>query len=82
MGDLNWHSWPNKLCDVDFGPSLAVVTVVSAAIDGTTEFDWSEHLASLHAALVSSRESVNSVLVWRKVTPDIKSVSWGSTVCY
>ena len=48
------------MCDVDFGSSLAGVTVVSAAIDGTTEFDWSEHLASLHAASVSCRESVNS----------------------
>ena len=51
---------PIELCDVDFGSSLAGVTVVSAAIDGTTEFDWSEHLASLHAASVSRRESVNS----------------------
>ena len=37
----------NELCDVDFGSSLTGVTVVSAAIDGTTEFNWSEHLASL-----------------------------------
>ena len=51
---------PTELCDVDFGSSLAGVTVVSAAIDGTTEFDWSEHLASLHAALVSRHERVNS----------------------
>ena len=36
------------------------MTVVSAAIDGTTGFDWSEHLASLHAASVSRYESVNS----------------------
>ena len=36
------------------------MTVVSAAIDGTTGFDWPEHLASLHAASVSRRESVNS----------------------
>ena len=51
---------PAELCDVDFGSSLAGVTVVSAAIDGTTGFDWSEHLASLHAASVSYHESVNS----------------------
>ena len=30
---------PTELCDVDFGSSLAGVTVVSAAIDGTTGFD-------------------------------------------
>ena len=36
------------------------MTVVSAAIDGTTEFDLSEHLASLHAASISRRESVDS----------------------
>ena len=35
------------------------MTVISAAIDGTTEFDWSEHLASLHAASVSRHGSVN-----------------------
>ena len=51
---------PTELCDVDFGSSLAGVNVVSAAIDGTTEFDWSEHLASLHAAAVSCHESVDS----------------------
>ena len=51
---------PIELCDVDFGSSFAKVTVVSAAIDGITEFDWSEHLASLHAASVSRCESVNS----------------------
>ena len=49
-----------ELCDVDFGSSLAGVTIVSVAIDGTTEFDWSEHLASLHDASVSRCESVNS----------------------
>ena len=59
MGGLGIRD-PTELCDVDFGSSLAGVTVVSAAIDGTTEFDWSEHLASLHAASVSRRESVNS----------------------
>ena len=37
------------------------MTVVSATIGGTTEFDWSEHLASLHAASVSRHESVNSL---------------------
>ena len=37
-----------------------LLPVVSAAIDGTTGFDWSEHFASLHAASVSRRESVNS----------------------
>ena len=37
------------------------MTVVSAAIGGTTEFDWSEHLASLHVASVSRHESVNSL---------------------
>ena len=36
------------------------VTVVSAAIGGTTEFDWSKHFASLHAVSVSRHESVNS----------------------
>ena len=51
---------PTELCDVDFGSSLAGVTVVSAAIDDTTGFDWSEHLASLHAALISCCENVNS----------------------
>ena len=51
---------PIELCDVDFGSSLAGVTVVSAAIDGTIEFDLSEHLASLHAASVSRHESVDS----------------------
>ena len=51
---------PIELCDVDFGSSLAGVTVVSAAIGSTTEFDWSEHLASLHAASVSRHESVDS----------------------
>ena len=36
------------------------MSVVSAAIDGTTEFDWyGHHLASLHAASVSHHESVN-----------------------
>ena len=42
------------------GSSLAGVTVVSAAIDGTTEFDWSEHLSSLHASSVSHCEIVKS----------------------
>ena len=51
---------PNESCDVDFGSFLAGVTVVFAAIDGTTEFDWFEHLASLHVASVSHRESINS----------------------
>ena len=37
------------------------MTVVSAATDYTTEFDWSEHPASLHAASVSRHESVNSL---------------------
>ena len=37
------------------------MTVISAAIDGTSEFDWSEHLASLHAASASHHESVNSL---------------------
>ena len=47
---------PIELCDINFDSSLAKVTVVSAAIDGTTRFDWSEHLASLHAASVSCHE--------------------------
>ena len=59
MGGLGIRD-PVELCDVDFDYSLAGVTVVSATIDGTTEFDWSEHLASFHAASVSRRESVNS----------------------
>ena len=46
---------------VDFDFSCDGVTVVSAAIGGTTEFDWSDHLASLHAASVSHHESVNSL---------------------
>ena len=50
---------PPELCDVDFGSSLAGVTVVSTVVDGTTEFDWSEHLASLHAASVSHHISIN-----------------------
>ena len=52
---------PNDLCDVDFDSSRDGVTVISAAIDGTTEFDWSEHLASLHAASASCHGSVNSL---------------------
>ena len=48
-----------NLCDVDFGFSLAGVIVVSAAIDDTTEFDWSEHIASLHAAFISHHESID-----------------------
>ena len=59
MGGLGIRD-PIKLCDVDFSSSLAGVTVISAAIDGTTGFDWSEHLASLYAASVSHHESVNS----------------------
>ena len=39
---------------------LTRVSIVSTAIDGTTEFDWSEHLASLHASSVSCHESVDS----------------------
>ena len=38
MGELSIRD-PIELCDVDFGSSLAGVAVVSAAIDGTTEFD-------------------------------------------
>ena len=59
IGGLGIHD-PTELCDVNFGPSLAGVTVVSAAIDGTTMCDWSEHLTSLHAASLSHRESINS----------------------
>ena len=59
MGGLGIRD-PIELCDVDFGSSLARVTVVSAAIGGTTEFDWSDHLASLRAASVSCHESVDS----------------------
>ena len=59
MGDLAYMH-QIELCDVDFGSSLAGVTVVSAAIDGTIEFDFSEHLASPHAASVSRHESVDS----------------------
>ena len=60
MGGLGLHD-PIDLCDVDFDSSRDGVTVVSAAIDGTIEFDWSEHLASLHAASVSHHESVISL---------------------
>ena len=59
MGGLGIRD-PIELCDVDFGSSLAGVTVVSAAIVGTTRFDWSEHLASLHAASVSRHDSIDS----------------------
>ena len=59
MGGLGIRG-PIKLCDVDFGSSLAWVTVVYAAIDGTTGLDWSKHLASLHAASVSRHKSVSS----------------------
>ena len=59
MGELGVR-YPIELCDVDFSSSLAGVTVVSTAIDGTTGFDWSEQFASLHAASVSHHESVNS----------------------
>ena len=52
---------PINLRDVDFDSSRDGVTVVSAAIGGTTEFDWSEHLASLHAASISCHASVNSL---------------------
>ena len=57
MGGLGIRD-PIDLCDADFDSSHDVVvdmTVVSAAIDGTT---WSEHLASPHAA-VSHHKSVN-----------------------
>ena len=60
MGGLGIHD-PIDLCDVDFDSSRDGVTVISAAIDGTTEFDLSEHLASLHAASVSCHGSVNSL---------------------
>ena len=60
MGGLGIRD-PIDLCDVDFDSSRDGVTVISAAIGGTTEFDWSEHLASLHAASVSRHESVNSL---------------------
>ena len=52
---------PIDLCDVDFDSSRDGVTVISAAIGGTTEFDWSEHLASLHTVSISCHESVNSL---------------------
>ena len=45
MGGLGIHD-PVDLCDVDFDSSRDGVTV-SAAIDGTTEFDWSEHASLL-----------------------------------
>ena len=48
------------LCDVDFDSSLAGVAVVSAAISGSTGFDWSDHLASLHVVSVSRRQSIES----------------------
>ena len=57
MGELGIHD-PIDLCDVDFRDG---VTVVSAAIGGTTEFDWSEHLASLHTVSIPCHESVNSL---------------------
>ena len=37
------------------------MTVISAAIDGTSEFDWSEQLASLQDAFASLHGSVNSL---------------------
>ena len=43
MGGLGIHD-PIDLCDVDFDSSCDGVTVVSAAIGGTTEFDWSNIL--------------------------------------
>ena len=52
MGGLGIRD-PIDLCDVNFDSSRDGVTVVSAVIGGTTEFDWSEHLASLHAASIS-----------------------------
>ena len=52
---------PIDLCDVDFDSSRDGVTIISDAIDGTSEFDWSEHLASLHAASASRHGSVNSL---------------------
>ena len=57
MGGLGIHD-PIDLRDVDIDSSHDGVT---AAIDGTTEFDWSEYLASLHAASVSRHGSVNSL---------------------
>ena len=60
MGGLGIHD-PIDLCDVNFDCSRDGVTVVSAAIGGTTEFDWSEPLASLHASSISCHVSVNSL---------------------
>ena len=60
MGGLGIRD-PIDLCDADFDSSRDGVTVISAAIDGTSEFDWSEHLASLHAASASCHGSVNSL---------------------
>ena len=60
MGGLGIRD-PIDLCDVDFDSSHDEVTVISAAVDGTSEFDWSEHLASLHAASASRHGSVNSM---------------------
>ena len=60
MGGLGIRD-PIDLCNIDFDSSRDVVTVVSAAIDSTTEFYWSEHLASLYAASVSRHENVNSL---------------------
>ena len=60
MGGLGIRD-PIALCDVNFDSSRDGVTVFSAAIGGTVEFDWSEHLASLHAASVSHHENDNSL---------------------
>ena len=64
MGGLGIRD-PNDLCDVDFDSSRDGVTVVSAAIGGTAEFDWSEHLASLHAASVSHLMKVSTLCMMK-----------------
>ena len=56
MGGLGIRH-PIDLCDVDFDSSHDGVTVLSAAIGGTAEFDCSEHLASL----MTHHEIVNSL---------------------
>ena len=43
MGGLGVRD-PIELCDVEFTSSQAVATVISDAVRGFTELDWSEHL--------------------------------------
>ena len=43
MGGLGVRD-PIELCDVEFTSSQAVANVISDAVRGFAEFDWSEHL--------------------------------------